>query len=138
MEERPFMDASIQPTDLSLQSCLGDAFAYYQVIRDQANQFTQTWNWTKSSGWMLKVFDRKKALFYLVPLQGAFRISLTLRENERAAFLQDGAFSDYSEPLLSAQKFVEGFVVRFTISSREDSHHFQKFIQKLITLRREV
>jgi hypothetical protein len=138
MEERPFMDSSIQPTDLSLRSCLGSVFALYQEVLEQVYQFSQAWSWTKGSGWMLKVSDQKKALFYLIPLHQAFRISLTLRENERTSFLQDRMLSDFSDRLISAKKFVEGFAVSFEISTREDLERFLIFIHKLIGLRRKA
>jgi len=38
---------------------------------------------------MIRLFDRKKALLYLIPLHNAFKISLAMRENERDAFLGD-------------------------------------------------
>jgi hypothetical protein len=138
MEERPFMDSSIQPTDSSLESCLGNVFALYQEALEQVNQFSQAWSWTKGSGWMLKVYDQKKALFYLIPLRTAFRISLTLRENERTSLLQDRMLSDFSDRLMSAKKFVEGFALSFEISTREDFERFLIFIHKLIDLRRKA
>jgi hypothetical protein len=138
MEERPFMDFSIQPTDSSLEPCLGNMFALYQEALDRVKQFSQAWSWTKGSGWMLKVYDQKKALFYLIPLRNAFRISLTLRENERASFLQESMLHGFFDRLLSAKKFVEGFALSFEISTREDFERFLMFIQKLIDLRRKA
>jgi hypothetical protein len=45
-----------------------------------AGAFSQEWNFSKSSGWMLKVFDARKALFYFIPLKCGFKVSMDIRE----------------------------------------------------------
>ncbi len=82
MKERPFLDNSGKPTEQAIRAALGNAHTYYKKVIGLANSYSQEWTFTKSSGWMLKVYERKKALLYLIPLNDGFKISLAIRENE--------------------------------------------------------
>ena len=89
MTERPFLDKSNKPTEQTIQATLGSTYIYYKKVVGLASSYLQEWTFTKSSGWMLKLYDRKKALFYLIPLKNGFKLSLTIRDEERDAFLCD-------------------------------------------------
>jgi hypothetical protein len=56
MEERPFIDKQQMPDEVSLRAALGSRFNDYLQLTLLANSYSQTWNFSKSSGWMLKVF----------------------------------------------------------------------------------
>jgi len=86
LNERPFMDSANEPARETIKTALGELFTCYEEITGLAGTFSQEWNFSKSSGWMLKVFDARKALFYLIPLNGGFKVSMAIRENEREAF----------------------------------------------------
>ena len=58
MNDRPFLDQTSKPTELAIQAALGNAYAWYQKVTGLASAYSQTWTFTKSSGWMLKLFDR--------------------------------------------------------------------------------
>ena len=64
---RPFIDKNTKPEGESLKIGLGNTYTYYQQAEALASKFIQDWNFSKSSGWMLKVHEKKKALFYLIP-----------------------------------------------------------------------
>lgn len=135
MCKRPFLEKANQPTDETLQSVLGSAYTYYERALNRASSYLQTWTFTKSSGWMLKVHARKKALFYLIPLQESLKITLTLRENEREAFLQDDDLTAMHDAILSSRKYREDFALQFDIVDAAAFQSFEQFIRKLITAR---
>lgn len=124
MYGRPFQDQTSRPTETTLQSTLGDKYACFQQILALAGTYSQEWNFSKTSGWMLKVADRKKALFYSIPFSGWFRISLTMRENERELFLADAALRELHEKIAAARKFSEGFALQFEITGEEEYQAF--------------
>ncbi|MGZ7044413.1 MAG: DUF3788 family protein, partial [Methanobacterium sp.] len=68
MNIRPFSDKETEPTEKKLKQTLGVSYVYYYELMEIADSFLKDWNLSKSSGWMLKVHDKKKALFYLIPL----------------------------------------------------------------------
>ena len=135
MGERPFLDKSSRPTEQMLQSAFGEIYTYYEKLIDTADTFSQDWNFSKSSGWMLKVHDKKKALFYLIPLKNEFKISMAIRENERKTFLDDIELKIIHDMLKSAKKYREGYALRFNIKYNGDFETVTLLIKKLIVLR---
>jgi hypothetical protein len=135
MEERVFLDPSSKPTEQTLKSALGYLYPYYKKLMDVAGSFSQDWNFSKGSGWMLKVYDKKKALFYLIPLKNEFKISMAIREKERKTFLEDSELEMILNMLKSAKKYREGFALRFKVENDADYKTLELFIKKLITFR---
>ena len=135
MNERPFLDKSNKPDPGTLPDALGNLFAGYQELTALAGSYHQEWTFTKSSGWTLKIHDRKKALFYLIPLRGGFKISLAIRPAERDAFLEDDDLANLHEKLSSAKKYVEGFALQFDVADPAELPALALFMKKLIALR---
>ena len=134
MEERPFIEKSIKPTDQTIQVALRSTYIYYKNVVDLVSSFSQEWTFSNCGGWMLKVYDRKKALFDLIPLNDSFKISLTLRENERQAFLLDDELKMLHDKISSSKKYVEGFALQFEIANKNEFQSLELFIRKLIAL----
>lgn len=84
---------------------------------------------------MLKVYNKKKALFYLIPFKNRFEISMAIRENERKAFLEDDEFKTIHEKIKSAKKYREGYALRFKVINDEGCGILILFIKKLMAFR---
>ncbi len=134
MAERFFSDESTKPNENNLKTVLGDVYNEYKSIMEISDFFSKDWNFSKSSGWMLKVHDKKKALFYLIPLKQEFKISMAIRGSERETLVEDVELEKIHQIILSAKKYREGFVIRFS-SNDEEYETFIKLIRKLIILR---
>jgi hypothetical protein len=135
MTERPFLEKSKKPTEPTLQAALGSTYTHYKKVISVASSYSQDWAFTPKGGWMLKVSDRKKALLYLIPLNGGFKISLAIRETERDAFLRDGELGMLHDKIAASKKYLEGFALQFDISNKNEFQPVAVFIKKLITLR---
>ena len=84
---------------------------------------------------MLKIYGRKKALFYLIPLNDGFRISLAIREHERTAFLHDGELEMMQDKISGSKKQAEGYVLQFELTNPTEAQPLVLFIRKLIAIR---
>ena len=84
---------------------------------------------------MLKVYDRKKALFYLIPLTNGVKISMAIRETERDVFLRDDELEKLHEEISAAKRYTEGFALQFDITNKAECQSLKMFIGKLVTLR---
>jgi hypothetical protein len=135
MTERPFPDKSNKPTEQTMQDALGGTYTYYKKIVGLASSFLQEWTFTKNSGWMFKLHDRKKALFYLIPLKNGFKLSLTIRDDEREVFLRDSELAIMHDKISSSKKYTEGFALQFDITNKGEFQPLELFIQKLIAIR---
>jgi hypothetical protein len=135
MEERPFSDKEDEPTEEKLKETLENSYVYYKELMDITKSFSKDWNFSKASGWMLKVHDKKKALFYLIPLKNEFKISMAVRENERKSFLENNELEMIHNMIKSAKKYREGYALRFDIKNNENFKIIKLLIKKLIDLR---
>jgi hypothetical protein len=85
---------------------------------------------------MLKYYDKKKALFYLIPLKNELKISLTLRESEKEIIIKEKSLdNNILTKIETAKKYIEGFAVQFNIRDEDDYMNFKLLIEKLIELR---
>jgi len=136
MEERPFSDPTVKPSENELLNILGSSAVYYLEINEIARNFKQKWSYSKGSGWMQKVFDTKKALFYLIPLKDSFKISLTIREQEKIKFLKDPELKMINNQIINSKKYSEGYALLFEINEAGNFSIFKVFLNKLIEERK--
>jgi hypothetical protein len=136
MEERPFLSKKPEPTLASLEQILGRAYSKYDQLMKIAEKYSQEWHHSASGGWMQKIADSKKVLFYLVPLYDKFSISLTVRESEREPLMNNKELILHYDQLKQAKKYSEGYAVRFMVSDKESFSSAALFIKKLIALRK--
>ncbi|MGZ7117451.1 MAG: DUF3788 family protein [Methanobacterium sp.] len=135
MNIRPFSDKETEPTEEKLKQTLGVSYVYYNELIEIADSFLKDWNFSKGSGWMLKVHDKKKALFYLIPFNDKFKISMAIRENERKAFLEDDELEKIHNLIKSSKEYREGYALRFDVRNADDFGIIELLIKKLIARR---
>ena len=86
---------------------------------------------------MQKAHDGKKALYYFIPLHDAFLVSLTLREQEKLAFLSDDDMGDLHEQLKNAKKYSEGYALQFPVEDENSFLPLKKLMARLTVLRKQ-
>ncbi len=134
---RTYADGTNPPTDEALEARLASAWPPMRSVMEMAGSFKRDWSFSNSSGWVLKVHDGQKALWYLTPLLGSFTVSMAIRETERDALLADPAVGDgVHEQLESARKFGEGFALGFDVGDSDDLAAVEPFLRALIALRK--
>ena len=136
MIERPFLDVGGEPTDSALRATLASAHASWTRLMRLTDGFAARWSFAGKSGWMLKVFDRKKALLYLVLLRERFRVSLTIRGAERVTFLADADLATLRDQIESARRYAEGYALNFEVADEADTAPLESLIGKLVALRK--
>jgi hypothetical protein len=135
MADRPFLAQSSKPNDETLQAALGPAYSDYLTILGRTTAFARDWTFTRPGGWILKIHDRKKALFYLIPQNQGFRMSMAIRESERAALLRDPELVSVHEAISSARKYAEGFALAFDVDGQSAIGPAELLITKIIAER---
>ncbi len=138
MEEKLFLEKSILPSDDQIRIGLGKIYQLFEKLKVLLSGFSFTWTFTKSSGWMLKYHDNKKALLYLIPMRNEFKVSLTLRENEKSTTLRERLLEDgMLTKIESAKKYVEGYAIQLMISKNIEYVELTKLINGLQEIRRK-
>lgn len=136
MDKRPFPDKSEKPGEDKIREVLGKSFLFYDGLNKMTIHFKKEWNFSKSSGWMQKVSDGKKALYYFIPLVNSFKLSMAIREQEKSDFLAENEYAELYDQLNRARKYPEGYALQFLINDEESFKPLQLFIKGLIEKRK--
>ncbi|MHC4599463.1 MAG: DUF3788 family protein [Planctomycetota bacterium] len=134
-EVLPFSNKTKKPGGKALKEALGKAHPLYMELMDLCGDFKMEWKFYKSSGWILKVFDRKKALFWLVPLKNKVRISFALREEERKAVRKMKIVAHWLEDLKAAKKYPEGYAFRIEVGTKKASKEACRIVREVMSRR---
>jgi len=135
MNKRLFTDANVTPTEALLRKHLGPAMEYYTYILAKSGDYRKQWQFSRGNGWILKVDDMRKALFYLTPFDGGIEVSLTVRDGERASFQKNEMLEDLFPQLESGTKYSEGYALRFGIENAAECRSVSKFLTALMQMR---
>lgn len=138
METRPFFEKTNEPNPQTLRDALGDSIALYEALIYLTARYSLALDWShsKQSGWMLKVHDKKKALLYIIPLIGGFRVSLTLRESEREVLMQNSTLAALHADMEAAKKYSEGYALVFEIRDSGSYARLLALLEEIMRLRR--
>ena len=135
MKRRLFTDADVTPTESLLRKHSESAFDYYRSIIGTSGEYRKQWQYSRGNGWILRIDDMRKALYYLIAFDGGVEISLTVRDEERAAFLKNKECENLYPELEAGTKYSEGYALRFEIESTEECKSVMKFLPELMKVR---
>jgi len=135
MKRRLFTDLEETPTDSLLRKKLGSAMDYYVRIISTSGKYRKQWQFNRGNGWILKVDDMRKALYYLIAFEDGIEISLTVRESERAELLKSRDLEGIHAQLESGTKYSEGYALRFGIETPGECKSVSEFLTQLMKLR---
>ena len=80
MEHSIFMDKSKTPSNEDLKNVLGNSYQNWGIIKNYVLQQypggKEEWNFPgKKYGWSFRIKDKKRAIIYLLPREGFFKVA---------------------------------------------------------------
>ena len=135
MKRRLFIDADTPPTEALLRKQLGRAMEFYSAILQVSGDYRKQWQYSRGNGWLLKVDDMRKALYYLIAFDEGIEVSLTVRDSERAELAANPSFESLRGQLEMGTKYPEGYALRFEIESAAACADVARFLTELVRLR---
>jgi len=136
METSIFMDLSKKPETTDLVIPLGNTFPFWQEISDfvfaKYPAAIEDWHVSvKKYGWGFRLKDKKRAIIYLSPREGFFRVTMVFGQKATDQILSSEISADIKEELMNSKVYVEGRVLRLEI--HDDS--LLKDIKKLVEIK---
>lgn len=114
-------DKDHQPTDEELQAVLKRSYTHFNKIRERSKEQIQEWKYyNKKSGWVFKVSNKKRGLYYITPLAGSFFIGMAVNAADKELVLQSNCNDEIKAELKEAKKYMEGYPIRLTIKTKKD------------------
>jgi hypothetical protein len=108
---------------------------YYLGIISTSGKYRKQWQFNRGNGWILKVDDMRKALYYLIAFEDGVEVSLTVRESERDELLKSKELREVHQQLESGTKYSEGYALRFGVESLGECRSVTKFLTHLMKIR---
>jgi hypothetical protein len=136
MSDVVLTEKSLIPDDSQLKATLDTAYPFFKQLEELTGTYAHECKfYNNKSGWTYKVSDKKKALFWITPLQGNFNIGFALRESEKETLLNNNIATDLKEKLSTAEKFPEGFALRLNIKNEDDFKNLVFIVNIIMKLR---
>lgn len=120
-----FADKAHEPHDALLPDVLDESIDLWRqlisVIESEFDPLAVDWTFSgRKWGWSLRLKHKKRAVLYMTPSDGHFKVGMALGGEAVAATRE----SDLPKPLLEiidgAQKYAEGRAVRFDVRTLDD------------------
>ncbi len=118
-----FMNPDIQPTDAELQDKLAETYKIWKFIECQVLEekpvLSAEWNFGgKKFGWNFRIKDKKRAIIYMLPREGFFKVAFVFGEKAFGAVMQSSVPEQIKIDLASAKKYAEGRGVRIEVRGK--------------------
>jgi hypothetical protein len=135
MKKRLFTDSGVSPTEALLRKHLGNAAQFYTSVLSTSGNYRKQWQYNRGNGWILKVDDTRKVLYYLIAFEEGIEISLTVRDSERTDFMKNPGLEKIYPQLEKGTRYSEGYALRFEIENEIDCRSACQFLTELMKLR---
>lgn len=129
-----FTDKTTQPTDAHLKNALADTYGYWKEIIILTDKLfpENIKEWFVSGakyGWAFRIKDKKRALVYLLPRDGFFKVSFVFGHKATDEIFQSNISETIKSELKSSKVYKEGRGITLEIKGRQLMPDIQKLIE---------
>ena len=136
MNRRLFTEQDITPNDTLLGKHLGlNLSSYFNIIRT-SSELHKRWQFIQGNGWLLRVDDNEKAMYYLIACEDGIIVNLTVNELEMTALQNDENLIDIRGVLNASKKYSDVYALSFEIKNEEESRSVANFLSIHIKTRK--
>ena len=124
------------PDDLILKKAFGALYPLYKEILSLIESYSCEWKfYGPKIGWQFKVTKKGKALFYLTPLDGSFKLGFAVRDTEKEMLLNSKLPAKNKKELAEAKRYPEGHPLRLEVKKEGDMKAVRLVVDTLKSLR---
>jgi len=128
-----FFDKTQQPTDEDLKGALGKKYSLWSSIFDylKLNHGAVNVEWKhygKKTGWLAKNLIKKRNIFFLIPLEGGFRLSFTFGDKAVEQINKSDLPVSIIQSINDSRKYAEGRVIQIPVNHTSDCRIIEQLI----------
>jgi Protein of unknown function (DUF3788) len=129
-----FLDKLKVPTDAELKENIGNTYELWKQLRDFVFHVypnaTEEWNFPgKKYGWSFRIKDKKRAIIYLLPREGYFKVAFVFGQKATDQIFESGISIEIKTELQNAKKYAEGRGIRIDINDDSKLSDIKNLIQ---------
>ncbi|WP_340111054.1 DUF3788 family protein [Maribellus mangrovi] len=134
MESSYFTDLDKKPDFSDLKTPLGSLFPVWMKIRDFAVEkypkAIEEWHVSvKRYGWSFRIKDKRRAIVYLSPQKGHFRLTMVFGQKATDQIIVTDIADAIKKELLNSRVYAEGRVIRLDIYDDKMVEDIKKLIE---------
>jgi hypothetical protein len=124
----------VPPTDVMLAYDLGAAKQWLDEIADfiatEYGKFSTEWKfYNQTTGWIMKMFTKKRNVLFVAPGANAFKVAFTLGQRATDVVLNTSFPASIHADLLAAKPYMEGRTFIIDVTSPADLEHIFQLIR---------
>jgi hypothetical protein len=124
-----YTEKLVKPDDTMLACDLGEAKSYLDkitgFIESEYGDFVPEWKfYNQKSGWILKLFTKKRNVLFVIPCDNYFRVSFTLGEKASDLVFNSQLPVTIKKELLEAKQYAEGRTIQIEVKAESDSETY--------------
>ena len=128
------MNLEITPKTEDLNIPLGSTFQYWTDIRNfvfsEYPKAIEEWHVSvKKYGWGYRIKDKKRAIIYLSPRMGFFRVAMVFGQKATDAILKSNVSDFIKQELMNSKVYPEGRVIRLEINDNSFIDDVKKLVK---------
>ncbi|HKI87713.1 MAG TPA: DUF3788 domain-containing protein [Draconibacterium sp.] len=129
-----FMDKAREPKEQDLKEKLGSYFLLWSEIQnfvfEQYPSGKPEWFYSGAKrGWSFRIKDKKRAIIYLLPRDGYFKVALVFGDKATEAILASDILEEIKVELKQAHKYAEGRGIRIEVKTATILDDIKKLIE---------
>jgi hypothetical protein len=133
-----FTEKDKQPTEKDLAEALGKTSTWWNTIEqyvfEKYPQAAREWFYSGAKyGWNYRLKDKKRAIVYLLPRKGKFKVGLMFGQKATDAVMVSPVSQKIKDELATARPYVEGRGIRIDIDTLADIENIKLLIDIKLT-----
>ena len=129
-----YNDKTIVPDETMLDQDLKEGKAHLDSIMDfiksSYGDVQPEWkHYGKKSGWILKLFNKKRNVLFVVPCEGYFRVAFTFGDKAIDKVYTTELPEVIKTQLAAAKKYAEGRTIQIDVRTDEDCQNINELIR---------
>ena len=117
-----FTNKAQQPTSDELQTALAETFAYWLELaaftKKAYPKASGGWHYASEKyGWSFRINDSKRALIYLLPRAGFFKVAMVFGQKATDQIMQSTIADSIKTELQNATPYAEGRGIRIEVNN---------------------
>lgn len=129
-----YTEKLVQPDDKMLSYELADTKKYLDkistVIDKEYGDFKPEWKfYNQKSGWILKMFTKKRNVLFVVPCDKYFRVAFTFGDKASDLIFNSDLPDSIKQDLFNAKKYAEGRTIQIEVKTNIDLDIILKMIR---------
>ena len=129
-----YNEKDVEPNDKMLAYDLAEANDLFnkikQFIENEFGNITPEWKfYNKKSGWILKIFNKKRNVLFIVPCNKFFRVVFTFGEKATNLIYNSELPVFIKEKLFNAKKYKEGRTIQLEVKDEDDLNNILLIIR---------